>query len=188
MRKTKQKKVRLSADGTPYTVWQARTRVLCIALAAWGVLEAGIGLGFFSASIIGVFHLQDFVPVGPGAMIIEGTITFLTALSGLWGAHNPRRITVFFWVTFLVALLAAWLTASMWSQGMLDLSTLVLFAIAMAFAVCAWNVRGQTGYFDNHPHPGDGDEMPIEKDVRMVREAAEKVSEEIEEVEKKLIG
>lgn len=151
----KPKKVRLSADGSPYTIWQRRTRVLCIALAIWAVIEAGFGVGFISLSIAGIFHLQEMVPileVGPST-VIEGGLTLLIALSGLWGAHNPRRIAIFFWATFLYALLAAWFTASAWSQGKINPATIMTLIIALSFAICAWNVRGQTGYFDNHPHP-----------------------------------
>ena len=42
--------------------------------------------------------------------------------------------------------------------------------VGLAYAACAWNVRGQTGYFDNHPKPED-DELPIQRDQRLLQKA-----------------
>lgn len=65
----------------------------------------------------------------------------------------------------------------------------VSLAVVLVYAACAWNVRGQTGYFDNHPHPNDPEELPIQRDQRLIQEAvAEKelelaaAKEELEDV------
>ena len=46
--------------------------------------------------------------------------------------------------------------------------------IVLAFAACAWNVRGQTGYFDNHPHPDEEDILPLEKEAQNRQQAVDK--------------
>ena len=38
MKKTKEL---ISADGTPYTPWQKRTRYMCIGLIVWAIIEIG---------------------------------------------------------------------------------------------------------------------------------------------------
>lgn len=153
----RKKKQRISADGSPYTIWQLRTRWLCIALIAWAIVELSAGIGLFSLSFLDIFHLQEFVPalsVGPYT-IANGAVNLVVALLGLWGAYNPKRITVFFWLVIMDALLSSWSTASAVSQGKIDPATTLSLVIVFAFAACAWNVRGQTGYFDKHPHPED---------------------------------
>lgn len=153
----KQRKQRISADGTPYTIWQVRTHWLCVALIVWAVIELSAGIGLLSLSFLNIFHLQEFVPalsVGPYT-IANGAVNLIVAILGLWGAYNPKRITVFFWLVVLDALLSSWSTASAVSQGQIDPATTLSLIIVLAFAACAWNVRGQTGYFDNHPHPED---------------------------------
>lgn len=151
------KKRRISADGTPYTIWQIRTRWLCIALIVWAIIELGAGIGLIGLSLLDILHLQQLIPalsVGPHT-IINGAVNLLAALLGLWGAHDPKRITAFFWLVMLDALVSSWSTASAVSQGRIDPATTLSLFIVLAFAACAWNVRGQTGYFDNHPHPED---------------------------------
>lgn len=153
----RKKKQRISADGSSYTIWQLRTHWLCVALIVWSIVELGVGIGLFSLSFLGIFHLQEFVPtlnVGPYT-IANGIVNLVVALLGLWGAYNPRRITVFFWLVIMDALLSSWSTASAVSQGQIDPATTLSLVIVLAFAACAWNVRGQTGYFDKHPHPED---------------------------------
>lgn len=169
----RQKKVRISADGTPYTVWQTRTRILCLIYAAWAVAEIAVGAGFITIRAIGLFDPTDLIPniTFGGSTVVSGVLNLIIALSGLWGAHNPRRITLFFWVSFLVALLSAWAVASAWSMGEVDPAMVVSLAVVLVYAACAWNVRGQTGYFDNHPHPNDPEELPIQRDQRLIQEA-----------------
>lgn len=153
----RKKKQRISADGSFYTIWQLRTHWLCVALIFWSIVELGVGIGLFSLSFLGIFHLQEFVPalnVGPYT-IANGILNLIAALLGLWGAYNPRHITVFFWLVILDALLSSWSTASAVSQGQIDPVTTFSLVIVLAFAACAWNVRGQTGYFNKHPHPED---------------------------------
>ena len=94
MIKRRKKKQRISADGTPYSIWQTRTYWLCIALIAWAVLELSVGIGLFSLSILDIFHFQELVPtlsVGP-ATIANGVVNLVVALLGLWGAYNPKRL------------------------------------------------------------------------------------------------
>ena len=54
-KKKRQKKVRISADGTPYTVWQTRTRILCLIYLVWALLEIAVGAGFLTIRSIGLF-------------------------------------------------------------------------------------------------------------------------------------
>lgn len=176
---------RLSADGTPYTVWQSRTRVLCIVLLVWAVVEIGVGAGFITLISFGVIDLAALLPgltFGPST-VVSGVSNLLVSLFGLWGAHNPKRITVFFWAVFLYALLNSWQVASLWSAGQVDPASVVSLAVSLAYAVCAWNVRGQTGYFDNHPKPTDPDARPTEGDDPLLAlgDAVEKAAEELRE-------
>ena len=176
MIKRRKKKQRISADGTPYSIWQTRTYWLCIALIAWAVLELSVGIGLFSLSILDIFHFQELVPtlsVGP-ATIANGVVNLVVALLGLWGAYNPKRITVFFWLVVLDAVLSSWSTASTVSRGQIDPATTLSLIIVLAFAACAWNVRGQTGYFDNHPHPDEEDILPLEKEAQNHQQAVDK--------------
>ena len=176
MIKRRKKKQRISADGTPYSIWQTRTDWLCIALIAWAVLELSVGIGLFSLSILDIFHFQELVPtlsVGP-ATIANGVVNLVVALLGLWGAYNPKRITVFFWLVVLDAVLSSWSTASAVSRGQIDPATTLSLIIVLAFAACAWNVRGQTGYFDNHPHPDEEDILPLEKETQNHQQAVDK--------------
>lgn len=190
-KKKRQKKIRMSADGTPYTVWQTRTRVLCLVYAAWAVAEIGVGAGFLTIRAIGLFDPTELVPniTFGSSTVLSGVFNLIIALSGLWGAYNPRRITLFFWAAFLAALLSAWQVASAWSMGEVDPAMLFSSVVTLVYAACAWNVRGQTGYFDNHPHPSDPDELPVQRDQRLIQEAvAEKelelaaAKEELEDV------
>lgn len=158
-RAEKHRKVRISANGVPYSIWQYRTHFLSIALLIYGVLGVASGLGIMTLSALDVFEVSEAVPgLSMGLSTVGGGVfNLVVAVSGIWGAYDPRKITLFFWVVFLNALLNSWQAASLWSQGQMDPTTLMSLIIALAYAVCAWNVRGQTGYFDNHPHPDDPD-------------------------------
>ncbi len=183
MGKKRVKKQHISADGTPYTIWQLRTRWLCLALLVWAILELSGGIGLFSLSVLNIFHLQELVPalsVGPYT-IANGAVNIVVAILGLWGAYNPKRITVFFWLVVLDALLSSWSTASAVSQGQIDPATTLSLVIVLAFAACAWNVRGQTGYFDNHPHPDEDDVLPLEKGMQTVQHVVKKEEEQLKQ-------
>ena len=45
----------------------------------------------------------------------------------------------------------AWAMASNLSSGIVDVTGIVSGLFIIALAVCTWQVRGQTGYFDEHP-------------------------------------
>lgn len=148
---------RISADGTPYSVWQVRTHVLSLVLAVWAAIEIVTGAGFQTLESLGIF---DFASVLSGftlgsSTIISGAFNLLLAFAGLWGAHDPRRITVFFWAALINAVLGLWQVASLLSMGQFDVTTFVSVGISLIYAICGWQVRAQTGYFDNHPHPED---------------------------------
>lgn len=147
----------ISADGTPYSIWQVRTRLLCLVLAGWAMIEIIAGAGFHTMNNLGLFDPASLIPgLTLGATtIISGAFNLLVAIAGLWGAHDPRRITVFFWAVLINAVLGLWQVASLLSMGQFDVTTFVSVGLTLVFAVCAWKVRAQTGYFDHHPHPED---------------------------------
>ena len=64
-------------------------------------------------------------------------------------------------------------------MGILDPASLVSLAVTFTYAACAWNVRGQTGYFDRHPHPED-EEFPIQHDVKAIEAAVKEKTLELE--------
>lgn len=151
------KKELISADGRPYSKWQRRTRTLCILLLVYASLEIAAGIVFVCLGQFAQFYLSD---VAGGISITLETLVFgcynlVMALLGLHGAKNPKKIGLFFWAILINAVLMSWQVASDISVGQLEISSLITLIICMAFAVCAWNVRGQTGYFDNHPMPED---------------------------------
>lgn len=157
-------------------------------LVAFAALEIVVGAGLFTLSSVGIFDFAKLLPdVRVGATTItSGVINLVVALSGLWGAHNPRKITFFFWAVFVNALMSSWAVASAWSMGEYDPAALTSVLVALTYAVCAWNVRGQTGYFDNHPHPDDPDELPLERSERLLEGAREEGVRELEEGKRKV--
>lgn len=147
----------ISADGRPYTPWQRRTRALCILLLIWSLFELASAAGFITAFNVSGFDIGSVLPgltVGQGTLV-AGLINLVVSICGIIGAHNPKNITLFFWAVVANTVLLSWQVASNWSVGKIDPYTLVSFVVSFAFAICAWNVRGQTGYFDNHPYPED---------------------------------
>ena len=138
----------------------------------WALLEIAVGAGFLTIRSIGLFDPTELVPniTFGGSTVLSGVFNLIIALSGLWGAYNPRRITLFFWSAFLTALLSVWQVVSAWSMGQVDPAMVFSLVVVLAYAACAWNVRGQTGYFDNHPKPED-DELPIQRDQRLLQKA-----------------
>ena len=87
-----------------------------------------------------------------GATALVGAVFNLAiGLLGIRGAKNPYKITLFFWITLADAVLTAWAMASNLSSGIVDVTGIVSGLFIIALAVCTWQVRGQTGYFDDHP-------------------------------------
>lgn len=150
-------------DGLPMSIWQIWLRRLCFIMIAWGVIGLILGI----AVIVGkdmipsdiLFSLSGFIEVSPEdawltlgiTMVISGAINLFLALLGIRGAKNPSKITLFFWIVLLDAVLTAWSLASNISIGTIDPSGFVSGIFIIAVAICAWQVRKQTGYFDNHP-------------------------------------
>ena len=130
-------------NGAPMTIWQVWLRRLCLFVIVWAIAEVLLG-----AALWGAYLAEPVV----GAMAMAGAcLNLAIGFLGLRGARNPRKITLFFWITFVDAMLTAWALASSVSAGTCDLTSLVSGLFVIALAVCAWQVRGQTGYFDAHP-------------------------------------
>lgn len=143
-------------DGVPMTVWQVWLRRLCLFVMFWAVAEILLGVVLWGAYLLGValWGGEGSTAAEPvvGAMALFGAVLNLViGVLGVRGAKNPRKITLFFWITFIDAMLTAWALASSVSAGTCDLTSLVSGLFVIALAVCAWQVRGQTGYFDAHP-------------------------------------
>lgn len=143
-------------DGAPMTAWQVWLRRLCLFVVAWALAELVLGTALWGAHLLGVPLLDgaafSFDAPVVGAMALAGAVLNLAiGALGVRGARNPRRITLFFWITFVDALLTVWALASSVSAGSCELTSLVSGLFVVALAVCAWQVRGQTGYFDVHP-------------------------------------
>lgn len=146
----------LGDDGVPMTRWQVWLRRLCLFVIVWAVAELVLGAALWGAYFLGllVWDGADSKLVEPvvGAMAMLGAcLNLIIGILGVRGARNPCKITLFFWITFIDAMLTAWALASSVSSGMCDLTSLVSGLFVIALAVCAWQVRGQTGYFDEHP-------------------------------------
>ena len=143
-------------DGVPMTSWQMWLRRLCLFVIVWAVAELLLGAALWGGYLFGrlVLGVEPSVLAEPvvGAMSMAGAcLNLVIGLLGLRGARNPRKITLFFWITFVDAMLTAWALASSVSTGSCDLTSLVSGLFVIALAVCTWQVRGQTGYFDAHP-------------------------------------
>lgn len=143
-------------DGVLMTKWQIWLRRLCLFVIAWAVAELLLGAALWGGYLFGLLALgvEPAVLAEPvvGAMAMVGAcLNLAIGLLGVRGAKNPCKITLFFWITFVDAMLTAWALASSVSAGSCDLTSLVSGLFVIALAVCAWQVRGQTGYFDVHP-------------------------------------
>ena len=143
-------------DGAPMTRWQRWLHSLCVLMVAWALVELVGGSALWAAYAVDMPLLgsvgRDLVVPQTGAMAFLGALLNLAiGALGMRGAKNPRRITLFFWIVFADAMLTAWALASSISYGRCDLTSLVSGLFVIALAVCAWQVRGQTGYFDEHP-------------------------------------
>lgn len=147
----------IGADGKPMSAWQVRLKRLCMVMIVWACIEIALGvmLWFAGGAVEGV----EIAGVGLRAIAVAaGATAFATTvlnlvigLLGIRGAENPSKITLFFWITLANAVLTAWALASNVSAGMFDVLGTVSGLFVIALAVCAWQVRGQTGYFDVHP-------------------------------------
>ncbi len=145
------------------TNWQIWLRRFCVVMLVWAALELVVGLlmlisiPFIPADVftsieqaMGMAAQDAWTSLGISAMV-GSVINIVMALLGIRGAKNPCKITLFFWITLINAVLTAWALASNVSNGVIDPVSLVSGLFIIALAVCAWQVRGQTGYFDNHP-------------------------------------
>lgn len=144
------------AVGAPMTAWQVWLRRLCLFVIVWAVAELLLGAALWGAFLFArlALGIEPSVLAEPvvGAMAMVGAcLNLVIGLLGLRGARNPRKITLFFWITFVDAMLTAWALASSVSGGSCDLTSLVSGLFVIALAICAWQVRGLTGYFDVHP-------------------------------------
>lgn len=144
------------AVGAPMTTWQVWLRRLCLFVVVWAIAELLLGAALwggylFSRSVLGVEPSVLAEPVVGAMAMVGACLNLVIGLLGIRGAKNPCRITLFFWITFIDAMLTAWALASSVSTGSLDLTSLVSGLFVIALAVCAWQVRGLTGYFDVHP-------------------------------------
>ena len=145
------------ADTSQFSKWQRRTHYSCLVMLAIAVLLCAVGIAFIVlAEFFGMksFELIPSVVLG-GETLVAGVVGIAVAISGLVGAKDPTKITLFFWFVTLDGLLALWDLASKISQAQLNPAAVLTLAILMFLVACAWNVRGQTGYFDQHPHPED---------------------------------
>lgn len=161
---TREKKVPVGTDGKPMTPWQVWLRRLCIVLLVWAALEVVFGIllvvfsGFVPSDLLkGIEGLgadidaQFFAKFLGVSAMVGAVINVVVALLGIRGAKNPPKITLFFWIALVDAVVTAWALASSLSRGALDPSSLVSGLFIISLAVCAWQVRKQTGYFDIHP-------------------------------------
>lgn len=157
----RKKKELFSADGSPYTPWQRRTRIMCLIMIVWAALEIAVGAGFVTLAQLGILapliELSGHVAVGINTLI-NGLFNLIVGILGVRSARNPYKSAAFFWLVIINAVLMSWDFASAWSHGSVSLSAVVSLLLVLLLAACAWNVRGQTGYFDKHPYPEDEQE------------------------------
>lgn len=147
----------LSFNREIYSPWQRRTFYCCLAMLIIGIIMSVVGAVFIILAEFFGMKSIDMIPgvVLGGETLVAGLIGIVVAISGIIGAKNPRQITFFFWIVTLYGLLEVWDLASKISQGQFNPAAVVTLVIVLFLAACAWNVRGQTGYFDHHPHPYD---------------------------------
>ncbi len=147
----------LGTDGKPMSVWQIWLRRLCLFMVGWAVLELAFGAVFWAVGWLFPDVEIFSVRLGSIAAMVGATALFGAALNlvigllGIRGAKNPYKISLFFWITLADAVITAWAMASNISSGIFDLVSIVSGLFIIALAVCSWQVRGQTGYFDEHP-------------------------------------
>lgn len=149
--------VPLGADGKPMSVWQIWLRRLCLVMIGWAALELilgavlwAFGLTMGSIHVIGV-ELYDLAAFVGTTALVNAVLSLIIGLLGVRGAKNPYKITLFFWIMLSDAVVTAWAMASSLSSGIFDATGVVNGLFIIALALCAWQVRGQTGYFDERP-------------------------------------
>lgn len=153
----RQKKTHISADGTPYSVWQERTRIFCLIIIVWALIEIVFGMGFVTAVELLPIQMPLIMSqfaLGPNT-VVNGLFNLAVGILGVRSAHNPYKSAMFFWLVLVNALVMVWDFASFMSLGKVSPSSVISLMLVLFLAACAWNVRGQTGYFDNHPIPED---------------------------------
>lgn len=143
--------VHIGTDGRPMTAWQVWLKRLCAVMIAWTAAQlavVGISLvvpGIFNVAFVGLIVAPGYSAVAASAVALMGLIV---GVLGIRGANNPSAIAPFFWIVLVDAVLTAWSLASSFSLGALDPMTALSGLFVIVLAVCAWQVRGQTGYFD----------------------------------------
>lgn len=121
--------------------------VLLVVFSAYVPADLLEGIEGFGANL----DVQFFAKFLGVSALVGAVINIIVALLGVRGAKNPGKIALFFWIALIDAVVTAWALASSLSKGALDPSSLVSGLFIIALAVCAWQVRKQTGYFDVHP-------------------------------------
>ena len=109
-------------NGAPMTIWQVWLRRLCLFVIVWAIAEVLLGAALWGAYLFArmVLDVEPSVLAEPvvGAMAMAGAcLNLAIGFLGLRGARNPRKITLFFWITFVDAMLTAWALASSVSAG-----------------------------------------------------------------------
>lgn len=146
------------------TTWQVWLRRMCWVLLGWSFLLLGIAVVLFIVGTIAQVDNIDSIVLFDQTIEVHFFATMLSissfagavlnaavALLGIRGANNPPKITLFFWIVLIDAVLTAWSLASNFSRGIFDPMSILSGLFIITLATCAWQVRKQTGYFDNHP-------------------------------------
>lgn len=159
----KERVVPIGADGLPMTSWQIALRRLCIVMIAWSALELVIGIllaivpQFIPVEFVqGIIEMIDMTSAHAWMLLgistmIGALLNVVIAVLGVHGAENPLKITLFFWIALIDGIITAWSLMGSISNGIFDLTSILSGLFIIALAVCAWQVRKQTGYFDKHP-------------------------------------
>lgn len=97
-------------NGAPMTIWQVWLRRLCLFVIVWAIAEVLLGAALWGAYLFArmVLDVEPSVLAEPvvGAMAMAGAcLNLAIGFLGLRGARNPRKITLFFWITFVDAML-----------------------------------------------------------------------------------
>lgn len=150
MRKDETKRARLVVPEDLLTDDQKTLRMLCTILLVWawisfGVTELGIlvdEVPLFSIlgnpSMLLDFAMASAVP----ALILAFGV--MVAILGYRGVANPRKITPFFTIIFVEAMLVGWDLASKLSLGMFDPVYVAEAAVVIGAACFAWRVKEAT--------------------------------------------